>query len=364
MKKLLLCAGALILTTGCFLSTKTPAVQINGQTFHLTRAFSTPDKTVNIYTSDSDKETKLYFTREVAGPHNSFDDEVQFHYGLTEKLGENYAMNVSEDHKQFSFSMQEENKENKSYGYIKQSWQPDGSVETVHVTGIPIEEHFVLTFQKWGTVMDNLDFVPLYSVRPGHKKPDESQELERIKQLIGKPYNPKKQIWIGKESYVDSNQEEVFLLITMGNAPDATEWLKENIAKYSPVYLYALANRVALQREPAENFTFWSFAAYLRAHADRALCKDKYVGKYITNRMIQTGKVAAATYKEEDLAAVNDKAVLRKVVQWDKKHPQKNNPDWMCKSDPSASNGQTYPQKEWKTRRKEFKTKYTASAFK
>ena len=366
MKKCLFCLAVFILTVlnaKCETPAQTPVIELNRQKFYLTRAYPADGGIINIYTAKTTPPISLKLIQLPKEKGSSFDQMSQLYRNVVKTCGNNCNISIKEDNTGITFSA----KSKYGYGYTRTSWDPDGFIRLILAEKWPIKESFAQTDRTWGPHLDKIKFPALYSVRPGQKKQDESEELEQIKNLIGKPYNPQKQVSKQKNittvNTVDDNQQRVFSLISGGNSDDATTWLKENIAHYSPLYLYALANRMVLQQQPAKDFMFWFLAANLRARADAALCKDRYVGQYATGLSMQLGDLSRSVYKEE-LSQVDRVTVMREVVQWDKKHPQKNNPDWMCKSGHAVQTSEAYPQTEWETRRKEFKTKYTASAFK
>lgn len=108
---------------------------------------------------------------------------------------------------------------------------------------------------------------------------------------------------------------------------------------------------------------FWRSVAVIRARADRALCKDKYVGQYIQVLNLQLIYPAMQFY-ELELKQIDEKEskdILREALEWDKKHPQKNSPVWFCHSGHGVYTSETYPKKEWNKRRAQFKKEYEAA---
>ena len=200
-----------------------------------------------------------------------------------------------------------------------------------------------------------------------------SGELSALKQALEASYQPALQKTqqgnITSFDTVDANQQTALKIILTGTASDITPWLKKNIGKYDPIYLYAMAYRAAaVDKAPLKDMFFWSAVARIRAAADRMLCKDKYVGQYLTILNMDLIQPAAAFYGNEIQRFVKDEqqmnAVLKEAADWDKQHPQQNSPAWICNSGHGVSTTEAYPQAEWEKRRAEFKQQYTASIYK
>lgn len=363
MKRIFCCVALLLLLgtfASCKITNKTPLFRLNKQTLYLTYAYSEGGEITNDYTAN---DTKLRFRQAPKEEAYSFDQAFQLYDMLTKQAGKDYVLLSKKDNRTLAFAV----KIGIFYSYVLFSWDPDGFMRSI-TYNIPIKGTFAQTHQVWAPALSQITFPKMYPIRPGEKKQDDSPELTEIKELIGKSYSPtmqtSKQKNITTVSMVDSNQQRIFALIRDGKASDATVWLEKNLANYSPIYLFAFAQRMALQHKPIKDYMFWILAASLRARADAALCKDKYVGQYVTGLLLDSGGIAAPVYSQTEKDALNQKDLHQKVIQWDKKHPQKNHPDWMCKSGHGVWTDETFPEKEWATRRKSFKEQYAKSATK
>lgn len=363
MKKIFFGVAILLLmeiTAICKTTNKTPLFQLNAQNLYLTYAYSEGKEITNDYTGNG---IQLRFTQSPKEGTSSFDLFLQLYDMLIQQAGNDHVLLSKKDNTELTFAV----KIAKFYSYVQISWEPDGFVRKI-TCNVPIKENFVRTHQTWTPKLNQITFPKMYPVRPGEKRPDDSPELTEIKELIGKPYSPtmqtSKQKNIATVSMVDSNQQRIFALIRDGKASDATAWLEKNLANYSPIYLFAFAQRMALQHKPLKDYMFWILAASLRARADATLCKDKYVGQYVTGLLLDSGEIAAPIYSQTEKAALNQKEIAQRAIQWDKKHPQKNHPDWMCKSGHGVLTDETFPEKEWETRRKAFKERYATSVIK
>ncbi len=173
----------------------------------------------------------------------------------------------------------------------------------------------------------------------------ESADLHKLKELL--------------QNTEKDHTEEITSLIIKSRQQDITPWLQQHVAEYSPLYIYALATRMSMQKAPIQDTLFWTMLASLRLAADAALCKDssrkEIAGvmqmEYTARPMLAYGE--AKNFPDDEQL----KQIGEKVVAWDKEHPQTNSPYWLCGHD-------TYPQNEWEQRRQEAKKEYTASLYK
>ena len=201
----------------------------------------------------------------------------------------------------------------------------------------------------------------------------ESADLKALKQALKTPYNPVIQKTqkgqITAFNTVDKNQQKALSIILTSTASDITPWLKEHIGEYAPIYLYAMANRRALiDKAPVKDILFWANAANIRAAADRQLCKDKFVGQYLTILNIELIQPITAVYGQEVMEVLHNeqefKEIVKEAAEWDKQHPQTNSPAWICSSGHGVSTAETFPPEEWEKIRADFKKEYTASVYK
>lgn len=208
---------------------------------------------------------------------------------------------------------------------------------------------------------------------PEQAKTVDSPSLSALKAALNSSYQAQMQMSrngnITSFNTVDKNQQLALRIIMTNKDKDVTDWLKGHLADYDPIYLYAMAYRMANLQAPAEDFFFWASAGRLRAAADQTLCKDPYVGQYLAILQLDFLQPALLLYAENPQA----KKVLsnfdlltqinKKVASWDAQHPQKNSPDWFCKSGHGVKTTDTYPQNEWHSRRIAFKKQQTASLY-
>lgn len=196
-----------------------------------------------------------------------------------------------------------------------------------------------------------------------------TNDIPHLKELLEKPFQTNTQVTqqgnITQINTVDETEAEINRIIITSTDPLLTTWLEENLANYAPKYLYALALRKAHTKAPIEETLFWQLAADLRSRADGSLCKDKYVMQYATVLAMEYAPLDHYSQKEKQKLLTSDPAsIMRKVVAWDKQHPQLYPPTWFCQSGHEVNTSATFPNAEWEQRRKAFKKKYTASAFK
>ena len=266
--------------------------------------------------------------------------------------------------------------QNNVYVYVKRIWVEPNTIKEIRF-GLSVQPG--TTFSEvdkkiFGQVakMDNL---PVYEIRPGQTAPDESESLSELKRALQGSYQPTIQQTqngnITSFNTVDANQKLALTLIVSSTDNDVTPWLKEHIGEFDPIYLYAMAYRMAaIEKAPIQDMLFWSSLARLRASADRALCQDKHVGQYLTILAMDWTQPTYAIYDGDSAAQsiLKDKPqidnILRKAVAWDIKHSQKNSPAWFCNSGHGVRTSEAYPPKEWGKRRNEFKKEYTASLYK
>ena len=192
------------------------------------------------------------------------------------------------------------------------------------------------------------------------------QELEVLIDLLNKPFTPKQILsQIGDVKVyktVDKNYEKAFDIIVSSSNPSVTPWLKINISDYSPYFLYAFAIRRAKEKAQVGEVFFWLTAAKLRIGADSSLCQDEAVKDYFRILNNEYEPLALQSYINTAQAKAFDKNptdTLKDAVEWDVAHPQKNSPDWFCKSGYAASSAETYPAEEWSKRRNDFKRSYS-----
>lgn len=195
-----------------------------------------------------------------------------------------------------------------------------------------------------------------------------SNDVPHLKELLEKPFHTNTQTTqqgnITQINTVDDTEAEINRIILTSKDPLLTAWLEKNLVNYAPKYLYALALRKAHNKAPIEETFFWQLAADLRSRADGSLCKDKYVMQYATVLAMEYNPLERYADKEKQkLFAADPAAIMRKVVAWDNQHPQSYPPNWFCQSGHAVSTLKTFPKAEWEQRRKDFKQKYTASAF-
>ena len=261
------------------------------------------------------------------------------------------------------------------YFYLRRIWLPDNTIKEISMMA-PTQQgqSFVQADKELSASLDKLTDPTVYTVRPGQTQPDDSPDLSKLKSLLKKPYQP--QVNFSKDgtitfvSYASPSQQAAINIIISSPEKDVTDWLKEHIGEYDPVYLFALSNRVAQLGEPVKETIFWGTLARLRGGADRSLCKDRYVGQYLTILQMELLQPALAFYSDDPdaQAFLKDNNLLtqtmREAASWDIQHPQTNSPNWICKSGHNVQNTEIYPQNEWQKRRNEFKKNASASWYK
>lgn len=233
---------------------------------------------------------------------------------------------------------------------------------------------FLLVFlwqKKQGTQVAVSTETPAFSTQPpaaatpqaapGQTNPADSPSLSALKAALNSPYQGQMQMTkngnITAFDTVDTNQQLALRIIMTNKDKDVTDWLKENLADYDPIYLYAMAYRMANLQAPAEEFFFWASAGRIRSTADQALCKDPYVGQYLTILDMEFLQPSMQLYAKNSEArkffANKDLLIqtVKKAFSWDTQHPQTNSPDWFCKSGHAVETTDTYPQNEWHDRR-------------
>ena len=208
---------------------------------------------------------------------------------------------------------------------------------------------------------------------PEQTKPADSPSLSALKDALNSPYQGQMQMTkngnITSFDTVDKNQQLALRIIMTNKDKDVTDWLKGHLGDYDPIYLYAMAYRMANLQAPAEEFFFWASAGHLRALADQTLCKDPYVGQYLSilqMDILQPGtQLYAQNSEAQNFLANKDLLVqtMKKAISWDIQHPQTNSPDWFCKSGHAVTTTDTYPQNEWHDRRISFKKQQTESLY-
>ncbi len=208
---------------------------------------------------------------------------------------------------------------------------------------------------------------------PEQTSPADSPSLSALKAALNSPYQGQMQMSkngnITSFNTVDENQQLALRIIMTNKDKDVTDWLKEHLADYDPIYLYAMAYRMANLQAPAEEFFFWASAGRIRATADQALCKDPYVGQYLIILDMELLQPAMQRYAKNSEArkflANKDLLVqtMKKAISWDIQHPQTNSPDWFCKSGHAVETTDTYPQNEWPDRRIAIKKQQTESLY-
>lgn len=208
---------------------------------------------------------------------------------------------------------------------------------------------------------------------PEQTKPADSPSLIALKAALNSPYQAQMQMTkngnITSFDTVDTNQQLALRIIMTNKDKDVTDWLKGHLGDYDPIYLYAMAYRMANLQAPAEEFFFWASAGRIRATADQALCKDPYVVQYLIILDMDLLQPAMQRYAKNPEArnflANKDLLVqtMKKAISWDIQHPQKNSPDWFCKSGHAATTTDTYPQNEWHDRRIAIKKQQAESLY-
>lgn len=196
---------------------------------------------------------------------------------------------------------------------------------------------------------------------PEQTESADSPSLSALKAALNSPYQAQMQMTkngnITSFDTVDTNQQLALRIIMTNKDKDVTDWLKDNLADYDPIYLYAMAYRMANLQAPAEEFFFWASAGRIRATADQALCKDPYVGQYLIILDMDFLQPAMQRYAKNSKTRkffANKDSLLqtaKKAFSWDTQHPQTNSPDWFCKSGHAVETTDTYPQNEWHDRR-------------
>ena len=187
--------------------------------------------------------------------------------------------------------------------------------------------------------------------------------MQKLKNLLSEGYNPvieqQQNGNITSFNTVDKNMQSAVDIILTSKAQDITPWLKKHIANYPAAFLFAFAHRLAVNKEPLQDYWFWRTAAIYRGASDASLCKDKYVGQYLTVLIMNFIAPADAMYDlQESRAFVKDKkenvALVENLMAWDIKHPAKNSPAWFCASGHAVTTSDAIPLEQWPSKREEF----------
>lgn len=359
-----------------------PAIVVADTKLYLTKAYSNHEGPINIYEekiegaektkSESRKLTVLQYP---ATEELSFQAVLKDMQNTLKSFGEGNGR-IVEQTEEKPFSLVLSGLKDNVYIYIKRIWvEPNTIKDVTFGVRVPEGTTFSEIDKKISAQLAKLSNPPVYEIRPGQTIPDESDSLSKLKEALQGAYQPKMQRTkngnITSFNTVDENQEQALTLIVSSTDNDVTPWLKEHIGEFNPIYLYAMAYRMAaLEKASVQDTFFWSSLAKLRAGADRALCQDKYVGQYLTILSMNWTQPTFSLYEEDSVAqsVLKDQPqienIMRKAVAWDIKHPQKNSPAWFCNSGHGVSTSASYPPEEWGKRRTEFKKKYTASLYK
>jgi len=191
----------------------------------------------------------------------------------------------------------------------------------------------------------------------------ESTDLKKLKSLLSEQYNPvierTQNGKITSFNTIDKNMQNAVDIILTSTADDMTPWLKKHIGNYSAAFLFAFAHRLARNKEPLRDYWFWRTAAIYRGASDASLCKDQYVGQYLTVLIMNFIAPADAMYNlEESRAFVKNKkeniSLLEDLMAWDIKHPAKNSPAWFCASGHAVNTSDAIAPEKWVSKRQEF----------
>lgn len=261
-----------------------------------------------------------------------------------------------------------------NYFYVRRIWMPDNTIKEISMIA-PLQkgQSFAEADKALSASLDKLTNPPVYAIRPGQTQPDDSLALSQLKELLKAPHltqtETRKDGKITSVNNINPLQQLAIEFIISIPEPDVTQWLKEHIGEYDPIYLFAMSVRMARLKAPVQETVFWGMLAQLRSQADRALCKDKYVGQYLPLLQMDFLVPAMAAYAKDPKAQtfLKDKNWLRQnmleAVAWDIQHPQTNSPDWICKSGHAVQTDDAYPKNEWQKRRNDFKRTYTAPLY-
>lgn len=360
-----------LLFSGCA-STQTnpPSVPVGNRSFVLTSAYTGAEGLVNVYTANDVPDAKLT----VSSAPTANPELRQMALNMIRQLFQ--TTGLAQDKYQI-LSQEKDGAFFSSVDFISSigrnriyslSLTQDGKDQTTRtiILKMPLdaEQTREQAYQRLRPDLEKFISLPLYPTRPGHKQPDDSPDLQELKTFLAADFQPQRQITrqgnITSVQSVDNNETQAFQLISDSQEPDVSAWLDKNIADYSPKFLYAMMIRAAKRGEPEDNIIFWMTAARLRAGSDAALCKDRFVSQYLTVMAWEfIPQIQPYISEAEWKTRMNDPKAMdvlfRKVTQWDKKHPQKNSPEWFCNSGHAASTSQSYPQKEWNKRRKQYR---------
>ena len=109
---------------------------------------------------------------------------------------------------------------------------------------------------------------------------NESSDLQKLKSLLREQYNPvvenQQNGNITSFDTVDKNMQSAVDIILTSSESDITPWLKKHIGNYPAAFLFAFAHRLAVNKEPLEEYWFWRTAAIYRGACDASLCKDNH----------------------------------------------------------------------------------------
>ena len=219
--------------------------------------------------------------------------------------------------------------------------------DVTRLANLPVYEKLPQETEREDTSLTNTQTKTLSKQEPA----EESQDLHELKEALKYPYNPQKKTNDdGNTMMLDPHQYRALEIIAYSQEEDVSQWLKNNIGQYDPVFIFAMANHMAQQRVPLKEVFFWYSLAQLRGQADKTLCKDHQVREYLTELQDAFLKPLAVLYAQnsEALAFLQDKKavieVMKEAVSWDLQHPQTNSPDWICKSGYAVWSTKTYPQ--------------------
>lgn len=371
MKKIL-CLCLFFIGCSSF-QTHQPSVSVDNHRFVLTSAYTGPDGIVNIYTASDFPGTELNISSAPTLSPELSQMVLNMVLPLFQALSlpqEDYQISSAEENGLFSSSVDfiTQNPSERSYSV---SLKQDGKDKTTRMvsfkTPLSADQTRAQAYQRFLPDLQKLMSLPLYPTRPGHKHPDDSPDLQKLKTFLAKEYHPQTKITqqgrITSMDTVDNNQIQAFELISNSREPDVSAWLENNIANYSPKFLYAMMIRAAQLQKPTEDILFWMMAARLRAGSDAALCQDRFVSQYLTVMAMEfIPQIQPYISQEEWKTFLNDPQtkdrIFNKVWEWDKKHPQKNSPEWFCNSGHAVRTSQSHPQKEWKKRRKQYRKEF------
>lgn len=361
-----------LLFSGCAaLQPKQPSVTVDNHSFVLTSAYTGAEGPVNIYTSQEVpgaeltvsripavnpelRQITLDMTRQLFQATGMTEDQYQITSKEEDGLFVSRVAFVAKNNpdKQYSFSLSQDGKDKQTS--LISFKTPAGSSQ----------EQPVQAYQRLLPELEKFMSLPLYATRPGHGKPDDSPDLQKLKNFLAAPYRPQRRISrqgsITSIESVDDNQLSAFDLISNSDEPDVSAWLDKHIADYSPKFLYAMMIRAARRQEPVEKTLFWMKAALLRTASDAILCKDRFVSQYLTVLSMELipaiqPYISSEEWQEKMKDPQLQEQTFQEVIAWDKKHPQKNSPQWFCNSGHAVSTSEAYPKKEWKKRRKKYR---------